>query len=160
MQVWAPAIFAPFVVYGLTLFFAMLNQHFDHHTAHVVAGVVDSRFERRNPLPISVIGVRLASGRHVNVDVLPETWNTLNIGSPVEIVQMPGALGKTWYQDKPFFESLEGSRTFQGCVHIGLALIYLSVMFLLCRHVFKFRAAILIMLALVATGYGCFRFVL
>ena len=72
----------------------MLNEHLDRSPPQHVAATVDTKFTRYNPLPIAVVGVQLADGKHANVDVLNETWDKLTIDSRLDLVEKRGLLGK------------------------------------------------------------------
>ena len=130
--------------YALALSFSMLNEHLDRSPPHEIAATVDAKFTRYNPFPIDVLRVRFEGGYHANIAVLKETWNQLETDSRIDVVEKRGWLGKKWYQDKAFYESLESGRPFQGVIHIGFSVLFMYLCFRMTRRLFPVRTASLI----------------
>ena len=131
------------VSYALALSISMLNEHLDRSPPRHVTATVVTKSTRYNPFPIDVLGVRLEDGSRANVAVLKETWDRSKIDSKLDLVEKQGLLGKTWYQDKAFYESLESGRVFQGAIHIGLSVLFMFFCFRCTRRLFSARIAIL-----------------
>ena len=146
--------------YTLALNISAFNEHFDRSPPHDKEGTANTKFIRYNPFRIHVVRVEFESGNHVNLDVLKETSDKIQIGSKIEFVEKHGLLGKAWYQDKAFYESLEHGRTFQGAVHIGLFTFVIFLCFHIARRVFPIRTAAVITTLCLVTASLCFAVVL
>ena len=142
--------------YAFSLSISALNEHFDTSPPQTLHGTVIGKSTRYNPWPINVLAAQIDGNRQIPVDVLKETSDKLPIASPVEIVAKRGLFGKTWYQDKAFYESLGDTRLFQGSVHAALFAFLLFCCFRVARRRFQTSTALGVTLGCVVIASSYF----
>jgi len=140
-------ILSMMVIYTLFCSFTSLNEHFDTSSPKIKEIHVLDKFIRYQPFKINSVKIQLEN-KNVRIAILPELYDKLNIGMPLIIVQKAGFLGKTWYQDQEFYNSLASSRIFQGLINIFIIVIMLFFYFHIVQKWFGKKNTYILMFSL------------
>src|SRR5258708_36471889 len=85
-------------IFVLSATFQMVNEHFDRAAPEAIEATLVRKRVLYNPFRIDIIDVTSADGKSYGVSVLPKLANELSVGDRLDIVKMPGLLGKPWAQ--------------------------------------------------------------
>ena len=145
------------LLYAFALSMSMFNEFFDGSKPQFEQATVIEKSTRLNPIPVAVLSLKSQSDTPYNIDVLDEFSEKIKIGDVIQVVRSGGFLGKPWFQDKDFYRYLSGTRTIQGFLYMGVALLLSILWYANTKRVLASRKiAALSLFRAYAISYGIF----
>lgn len=111
------------LVYAFALMMSMFNEFFDGSQPQFEQATVIEKSTRFTPMPVAVVSLKSLSGNPYPIDVLDKFSKKIKLGDVIDVVKSEGFLGKPWVQDKELYLFLHSTRTIQGFLYVGVALL-------------------------------------